>query len=67
LRSWLKQDLEASDSVLHARVAGMGAWIGKELAHNTQLRASLNERMQDVARGMAPDLPSSSPATSATP
>jgi uncharacterized membrane-anchored protein YjiN (DUF445 family) len=38
LRSWLKQDLEASDSVLHARVAGMGAWIGKELAQHATAR-----------------------------
>jgi len=55
LRSWLKQDLAASDSVLHAKVAAMGGWLGKELAQNPLLRDSLNERLQDAARTMAPD------------
>ncbi|WP_300751788.1 DUF445 family protein [Janthinobacterium sp.] len=55
LRGWLKQDLAASGSVLHAKVAAMGGWLGKELAHNPQLRDSLNERLQDAAHTMAPD------------
>jgi len=55
MRDWLKQDLAASDSMLHAKVASMGSWLGQELAHNPQLRDSLNERLQDAARTMAPD------------
>ncbi|MBB5371000.1 MULTISPECIES: DUF445 domain-containing protein [unclassified Janthinobacterium] len=55
LRDWLKQDLVDNDSMLHAKVAAMGGWLGQELAQNPQLRDSLNERLQEAARAMAPD------------
>ncbi|NML35072.1 DUF445 domain-containing protein [Paraburkholderia antibiotica] len=55
LRAWLKRDLRSADSVLHARVAAMGQWIGHELAHDPALRQSLNDHLEEAARAMAPD------------
>ncbi|MBN3762096.1 DUF445 family protein [Burkholderia sp. Ac-20365] len=55
LRDWLRRDLERDDSVLHAKVAAMGRWIGRELAQDESLRRSLNDHMEEAARAMAPD------------
>lgn len=55
LRNWLRADLAAEESELHARVAAMGRWLGDELARNPELRRSLNQHMEDAARTMAPD------------
>ncbi|MBN3847871.1 DUF445 family protein [Paraburkholderia sp. Ac-20342] len=55
LRAWLKRDLHSADSALHARVAAMGQWIGRELASDPALRQSLNDHLEDAARAMAPD------------
>ncbi|MBU6492142.1 MAG: DUF445 family protein [Burkholderiales bacterium] len=55
LRRWLKDDITRGDSVLHARVAAAGQWLGKELATNAALREALNEHMETAARAMAPD------------
>ncbi|NIF76314.1 DUF445 family protein [Paraburkholderia sp. Cy-641] len=55
LRAWLKRDLHSADSALHARVAAMGQWIGRELANDPALRQSLNDHLEDAARAMAPD------------
>ncbi|MRV76719.1 DUF445 family protein [Duganella sp. FT92W] len=55
LRDWLRNDLASDSSELHARVAAMGRWLGDELAHNDELRSSLNAHMEDAARAMAPD------------
>lgn len=55
LRDWLRRDLERDDSKLHARVTAMGQWIGRELAQDEALRRSLNQHMEEAARGMAPD------------
>ncbi|MBC8722288.1 DUF445 domain-containing protein [Paraburkholderia sp. 31.1] len=55
LRAWLKRDLQSADSALHARVAAMGAWVGRELARDPALRQSLNDHLEEAARAMAPD------------
>ncbi len=55
LRDWLKRDLDSPGSALHARVAAMGRWIGSSLANDADLRASLNEHLEDAARSMAPE------------
>ena len=55
LRAWLKQDVIRSDSDMHKKVVAMGKWVGRELAHNPELRQSLNDHMEDAARAMAPD------------
>ncbi|MCC8395243.1 DUF445 domain-containing protein [Paraburkholderia sp. MMS20-SJTR3] len=55
LRAWLKRDLRSDDSVLHARVAAMGQWVGRELANDPALRQSLNDHLEEAARAMAPD------------
>lgn len=55
LRDWLRRDLERDDSVLHAKVAAMGQWVGRELARDESLRRSLNDHMEEAARAMAPD------------
>ena len=55
LRTWLKRDLQSSDSALHARVMAMGQWVGRELAQDPALRQSLNDHLEEAARAMAPD------------
>ncbi|MBY0243194.1 MAG: DUF445 family protein [Burkholderiaceae bacterium] len=55
VRDWLRDDLASDHSALHERVAAMGRWLGEELAHNDDLRSSLNAHMEDAARTMAPD------------
>ncbi|MFT4067127.1 DUF445 domain-containing protein [Paraburkholderia sp.] len=55
LRAWLKRDLQSADSMLHARVAAMGQWVGRELARDPALRQSLNDHLEEAARAMAPD------------
>lgn len=55
LRDWLRNDLASEHSELHGRVSAMGRWLGDELARNEELRASLNQHMEDAARAMAPD------------
>ena len=55
LKGWLKQDLHSEDSALRRRLVGMGAWVGKVLAEDPQLRASLSENLESAARGVAPE------------
>ncbi|MCY7369300.1 MAG: DUF445 family protein [Polaromonas sp.] len=55
LRDWLKRDLSRPDSVLHRRVMAAGQWVGNALAQDAALRVSLNLRMEDAARKIAPD------------
>jgi uncharacterized membrane-anchored protein YjiN (DUF445 family) len=55
LRTWLRRDLEQPDSLLHARVAAAGGWIGNALAGDEKLRAALNEHLEESAHAMAPD------------
>ena len=55
LKGWLKQDLQSEDSSLRRRLVGMGAWVGKVLAEDPQLRASLSENLESAARGVAPE------------
>jgi uncharacterized membrane-anchored protein YjiN (DUF445 family) len=55
LKGWLKQDLHSEESSLRRRLVGMGAWVGKVLAEDPQLRASLSENLESAARGVAPE------------
>lgn len=55
LRTWLKTDLDRPDSVLHAKVAESGLWIGLAVAKDQNLRDSLNAHMEYAAQRMAPD------------
>ncbi len=55
LKAWLKDDLGRADSVLRQRVVATGAWVGKMLAEDPQLRRSLNENLEAAARGVAPE------------
>lgn len=55
LRDWLKHDVNNTNSILHQKIIGAGLWVGKTLATDASLRASLNEHMEDAARKMAPD------------
>jgi len=55
LKAWIKADLDKPDSVLHRRLVGTGAWVGKMLAEDPQLRASLNDSLEQAARGAAPE------------
>jgi uncharacterized membrane-anchored protein YjiN (DUF445 family) len=55
LKAWLKRDLESVDSELAKRMAATGAWIGRTLAEDPELRRSLNENLEAAARGAAPE------------
>jgi len=55
LKRWLKDDLARPDSVLYGRIVATGAWVGRMLADDPQLRASLNDSLETAARGAAPE------------
>jgi uncharacterized membrane-anchored protein YjiN (DUF445 family) len=55
LKAWLKADLDSEHSTLRARIVATGAWIGKVLSEDPQLRVSLNENLELAARGAAPE------------
>jgi uncharacterized membrane-anchored protein YjiN (DUF445 family) len=55
LKTWLKEDLHKDDSALRRRLVATGAWVGRMLAEDPMLRASLNENLELAARGAAPE------------
>jgi uncharacterized membrane-anchored protein YjiN (DUF445 family) len=55
LKAWLKADLASEGSVLRQRIVATGAWIGKVLSEDPQLRASLNENLELASRSAAPE------------
>ncbi|MGB9107791.1 MAG: DUF445 family protein [Telluria sp.] len=55
LKAWIKADLEKEDSVLRRRLEATGAWVGRTLAEDPALRASLNDNLELAARGAAPE------------
>jgi uncharacterized membrane-anchored protein YjiN (DUF445 family) len=55
LKAWLKADLDSEASVLRSRIVATGAWVGKVLSEDPQLRASLNENLELASRGAAPE------------
>jgi uncharacterized membrane-anchored protein YjiN (DUF445 family) len=55
VKRWLKEDLAREDSVLYGRIVATGGWVGRMLADDPQLRASLNESLETAARGAAPE------------
>ncbi|TFW32411.1 DUF445 domain-containing protein [Massilia horti] len=55
LKAWLKTDLASEDSMLRQRIVAMGAWVGQMLAEDPQLRASLNESLEQAAGSAAPE------------
>jgi len=55
LKAWIKADLDKEDSVLRRRLEATGAWVGRTLAEDPALRASLNENLELAARGAAPE------------
>jgi uncharacterized membrane-anchored protein YjiN (DUF445 family) len=55
LKAWIKADLDKEDSVLRRRLEATGAWVGRMLAEDPLLRASLNDNLELAARGAAPE------------
>jgi uncharacterized membrane-anchored protein YjiN (DUF445 family) len=55
LKAWIKADLGKEDSVLRRRLEATGAWVGRMLAEDPLLRASLNDNLELAARGAAPE------------
>jgi uncharacterized membrane-anchored protein YjiN (DUF445 family) len=55
LKAWIKTDLDKEDSTLRRRLEATGAWVGRTLAEDPALRASLNENLELAARGAAPE------------
>ena len=56
VRSSLQRDLADEHSALAGHVRGMGLWLGQALAQDATLRQTLNERLQQWAHGLAPEL-----------
>jgi uncharacterized membrane-anchored protein YjiN (DUF445 family) len=56
LKGWIKADIDKEDSVLRRRLEATGAWVGRTLAEDPDLRASLNDNLELAARGAAPEL-----------
>ena len=54
LRDWLSNDLESSSSELQQQVERMGLWLGQKLGEDDELRTSINDHMQSLASGAAP-------------
>lgn len=54
-RTWLQADLRREDSAVHRHIVTAGEWVGKELARNPSLRASLNVHLREAAIRMAPE------------
>ncbi len=55
LKTWIKRDLDSEDSTLRKRIVATGAWVGRMLAEDPVLRASLNANLELAARGAAPE------------
>lgn len=55
LRGWLKEDLAKEDSRLHTKMSAAGLWLGETLMQDTQLRASLNQHLEEAAASTAPE------------
>jgi len=55
MRTWIVDDMHRADSVLHARIAGSGQWLGERLANDEGLRATLNQHLDQAAHRMAPE------------
>lgn len=56
LSTWIRQDLNRSDSLIYLRLVKAGRWMGKSLAADPQIRNSLNEHMKSLAETLAPDV-----------
>ncbi|MEG0921251.1 MAG: DUF445 domain-containing protein [Comamonas sp.] len=56
LRASLQRDLADDNSAMARNVRGMGLWLGKSLAADDALRASLNERMEMWVRDLSPEI-----------
>lgn len=56
LRARLAQDLADEHSQIARKAAAMGRWLGQSLAHDEELRQSMNERLKRWATALAPDV-----------
>jgi uncharacterized membrane-anchored protein YjiN (DUF445 family) len=54
VKGWIKADLARADSTLHARIVAAGGWIGRMLAEDAALRASLNAHLEEFVGAAAP-------------
>lgn len=53
--SWLHRNVESEDSALHRNLVAAGAWLGRELAADPELRRTLNAQIEAAARSAAPE------------
>ena len=56
LRAKLARDLADEHSQMARKTAAMGRWLGQALAHDAELRASMNERLKRWSAALAPDV-----------
>jgi uncharacterized membrane-anchored protein YjiN (DUF445 family) len=55
MSTWIHRNVESEDSPLHRNLVAAGAWLGRELAGDAELRRTLNEQLEAAARSAAPD------------
>ena len=53
--AWLHRNVEDEDSPMHRNLMAAGAWLGRELANDAELRRTLNAQLEAAARSAAPD------------
>jgi uncharacterized membrane-anchored protein YjiN (DUF445 family) len=53
---WLHRNVEDPDSPLHRNLMAAGAWLGRELAGDAELRRTLNAQVEEAARAAAPEI-----------
>jgi uncharacterized membrane-anchored protein YjiN (DUF445 family) len=52
---WLHRSVQDEDSPLHRNLVAAGGWLGRELAADADLRATLNAQIEAAARSAAPE------------
>ncbi|OOG50437.1 DUF445 family protein [Polaromonas sp. C04] len=56
MRAALKRDLANEKSLVARNAGAMGRWLGQSLAQDADLRASLNQRLEDWVHTLAPEV-----------
>lgn len=54
LSGWIRQDIAAADSLLHRQLQAAAGWLARELGADAELRRTLDDQLEAVARSGAP-------------
>jgi uncharacterized membrane-anchored protein YjiN (DUF445 family) len=58
ISAWLHRNVEDPGSPLHRNLMSAAGWLGRELAADPELRATLNAQLEAAARSSAPEFSS---------